>query len=160
MEKITLKLGEVLQLESEINGYVEPKNGEVIFEGFTKQNLSIILKYELSDFSSVLKGERTKVEGLRDELIKKHGEDDGNGGVMVKMYLKEIKDENDNIIGGEYNPKYLEFDKEYGTLLNQEIELDYPEITKDDLKEAGKSKDKYQVLFKLIKKELKKEGAN
>ncbi len=49
MEKIKLKLGEVLQLETEINGYVDPKNGEVIFEGFTKQNLSIILKYELSD---------------------------------------------------------------------------------------------------------------
>ena len=160
MEKIKLKLGEVLQLESEINGYVDPKNGEVVFEGFTKQNLSIILKYELSDFSSVLKSERTKVDGLRDELIKKHGEDDGNGGIMVKMYSKEIKDENDVIIGGEYNPKYLEFDKEYGTLLNQEIELEYPEITKDDLKEAGKSKDKYQVLFKLIKKEVKKEGAN
>jgi hypothetical protein len=160
MEKIKLKLGEVLQLESEINGYIEPKTNEVIFEGFTKQNLSIILKYELSDFSTVLKGERTKVDGLRDELIKKHGEDDGNGGIMVKMYLKEIKDENDNIIGGEYNPKYLEFDKEYGTLLNQEIDLEYPEITKEDLKEAGKSKDKYQVLFKLIKKEVKKEGAN
>jgi hypothetical protein len=160
MEKITLKLGEVLQLESEINGLVDQKNGEVIFEGFTKQNLSIILKYELSDFSSVLKGERAKVDALRDDLIKKHGEDDGKGGIMVKMYLKEIKDENDNIIGGEYNPKYIEFDKEYGTLLNQEIELEYPEITKDDLKEAGKSKDKYQVLFKLIKKEVKKEGAN
>jgi len=160
MDKITLKLGDVLQLESEINGYVEPRTGEQVYEGFTKQNLSIILKYELSDFSSVLKGERTKVDGLRDELIKKYGEDDGNGGIMVKMYLKEIKDENNNIIGGEYNPKYLEFDKEYGTLLNQEIELEHPEITKDDLKEAGKSKDKYQVLFKLIKKEVKKEGAN
>jgi hypothetical protein len=159
MEKIKLKLGEVLQLESEINGYVDPKSGEVIFEGFTKQNLSIILKYELSDFSTVLKGERTKVDTLRDELIKKHGEEDGNGGIMVKMYSKEIKDENDNIIGGEYNPKYIEFDNEYGTLLNQEIELEHPEITKDDLKEAGKSKDKYQILFKLVKKEVKKEGA-
>ena len=41
--------------------------------------------------------------------------------------------------------------------LNQEIELEYPEITKQDLKDAGKTKDKYTVLFKLIKKE--KEGA-
>jgi uncharacterized protein (DUF433 family) len=45
-------------------------------------------------------------------------------------------------------------------LLNQEIEIEYPEITKEDLKDAGKTKDKYQVLFKLIKKEVKKEGAN
>ena len=159
MEKIKLKLGEVLQLESEINGYVDQKSGEVIFEGFTKQNLSIILKYELSDFSTVLKGERTKVDALRDELIKKHGEDDGKGGIMVKMYINEVFDENNVLVSGDYNPKYIEFDNEYSTLLNQEIELEHPEITKDDLKEAGKSKDKYQILFKLVKKEVKKEGA-
>ena len=102
--------------------------------------------------SNTLKDKRTKVDSLRGELIKKHGEDDGKGGIMVKMYINEIKDENDKVIGGDINPKYLEFDKEYGTLLNQDKEIEYPEITKEDLKEAGKSKDKYQVLFKLIKK--------
>jgi hypothetical protein len=78
---------------------------------------------------------------------------------MVKM-RNEVKDEEGNVTGSVINPKYIEFDKEYGTLLNQEIELEYPEITKEDLKDAGKTKDKYQVLFKLIKKEVKKEGAN
>jgi hypothetical protein len=156
MEKITLKLGDVLQLESEINGYVDPQSGDQIYEGFTKQNLSIILKYELSDFSTTLKTERTKIDSLRDDLIKKYGEDDGKGGLWVKMH-NEMKDEEGNVIGKVINPKYLEFDKEYGTLLNQEIELEYPEITKQDLKDAGKTKDKYMVLFKLIKKE--KEGA-
>jgi hypothetical protein len=67
------------------------------------------------------------------------------------MY-NEITDESGNIISKPINPKYLEFDNEYGTLLNQDKEIEYPEITKDDLKDAGKSKDKYQVLFKLIKK--------
>jgi hypothetical protein len=110
------------------------------------------LKYELSDFSTELKGERSKVETLRDELIKKYGEDDGNGGILVKMY-NEVKDEEGNVVGKVVNPQYLEFDKEYGLLLNQEIEIEYPEITKEDLKDAGKTKDKYQVLFKLIKKE-------
>jgi hypothetical protein len=151
MEKITLKLGDVLQLESEINGYIEPQTGEQVFEGFSKQNLSIILKYELSDFSTELKGERTKVEALRDELIKKYGEEDGNGGVLVKMY-NEVKDDEGTVTGKVVNPQYIEFDNEYGVLLNQEIEIEYPEITKEDLKEAGKTKDKYQVLFKLIKK--------
>jgi hypothetical protein len=78
---------------------------------------------------------------------------------MVKMY-NELKDEEGNVTGKVVNPKYVEFDKEYGTLLNQEIEIEYPEITKEDLKDAGKTKDKYLVLFKLIKKEVKKEGAN
>ena len=151
MEKITLKLGDVLQLESEINGFTDPQTGEVVYEGFTKQNLSIILKYELSDFSTILKGERTKVDVLRDELIKKYGEEDANGGIMVKM-RNEVKDDEGNVTGSVVNPQYLEFDKEYGTLLNQEIEVEYPEIKLQDLKEAGKSKDKYQVLFKLVKK--------
>lgn len=156
MEKITLKLGDILQLESEINGYTDPQSGEIVYEGFTKQNLSIILKYELSDFSATLKTERTKVDSLRDELIKKYGEDDGKGGILVKMY-NEVKDEEGNVTGKVINPQYVEFDNEYGTLLNREIEIEYPEITKQDLKDAGKTKDKYLVLFKLIKKE--KEGA-
>jgi hypothetical protein len=151
MEKITLKLGDVLQLESEINGYIDPQSGEQIYEGFSKQNLSIILKYELSDFSTTLKSERSKVDALRDDLIKKYGEEDANGGILVKMY-NEVKDDEGNVTGKVINPQYLEFDKEYGTLLNQEIEIEYPEITKEDLKDAGKTKDKYLVLFKLIKK--------
>ena len=151
MEKITLRLGDILQLESEINGYTEPQTGEQVYEGFTKQNLSIILKYELSDFSKTLKSERSKVEVLRDELIKKYGEEDGNGGIMVKMY-NEVKDEEGNVTGSVVNPQYIEFDNEYGTLLSREVELEYPEITKEDLKDAGKTKDNYHVLFRLIKK--------
>jgi hypothetical protein len=150
MEKIKLKLGDVLQLGHELNGLTNPENGEKIYEGFLNQNLSIILKYELTDLGEFLLKERKKIEGLRDELIKKHGtEIDGN--VAVKMYLDETDDEG-NIIGSVINPKYVEFDNEYGLLLNQEIEIDHPEITKEDLKEAGKTKDQYRVLFKLIKK--------
>jgi hypothetical protein len=70
---------------------------------------------------------------------------------MVKMY-NEVKDEEGNVTGSVVNPQYIEFDNEYGTLLSREVELEYPEITKEDLKEAGKTKDKYRVLFKLIKK--------
>ena len=159
MEKITLKLGDVLQLESEINGYVNPQDGTEVYKGFTKQNLSIILKYELKELGETLKVERTKVESLRDELILKYGEQDEKGGTRVNMY-NETKDDEGNVIGKAINPQYVEFDKEYGTLLDQEKEIEYPEITIADLKEAGKSSDNYIVLFKLVKKEVKKEGAN
>jgi hypothetical protein len=152
MEKISLKLGDILQLESEINGYTNPNTGDQVLKGFLKQNLSIILKYELSELGEMLSKERKKVESLRDELIQKYGESDDNGGVMVKMYDEE-KDDDGNVLTVVLNPKYVEFDKEYGTLLNQEKEIEYPEITKDDLREAGKTNDQYKVLFKLIKKE-------
>jgi hypothetical protein len=151
MEKISLKLGDILQLESEINGYTNPNTGEQVLKGFLKQNLSIILKYELSELGEILSKERKKVESLRDELIQKYGEADDNGGVMVKMYNEE-KDSDGNVITAVINPKYVEFDKEYGTLLNQEKEIEHPEITKDDLKDAGNTKDDYKILFKLIKK--------
>jgi hypothetical protein len=68
------------------------------------------------------------------------------------MY-NDVVDEEGNIIGKEVNPKYIEFDNEYSTLLNQEKEIEYPTITKEDLKDAGKTKDNYKVLFKLIKKD-------
>jgi hypothetical protein len=34
MEKITLKLGDILQLESEINGFNNPETNDVIYNGF------------------------------------------------------------------------------------------------------------------------------
>jgi hypothetical protein len=150
MEKLTLKLGDVLQLGHEINGLTNPENGEKIYEGFLNQNLSIILKYELTDLGEFLIKERKKIEGLRDELIKKYGSEI-NGSMAVKMYI-DTKDNDGNVIQTVINPQYVEFDKEYGTLLNQEIEIEHPEITREDLKEAGKTKDQYRVLFKLIKK--------
>lgn len=151
MEKILLKLGDHLQLESELNGLVNQTTGEVIYEGFINQNLSIILKYELSVLAETLTAERKRIESLRDELVKKHGDLDEKLGMMVKMFI-ETRDEEGNVTSRTTNPKYIEFDNEYGTLLHQEKEIEYPEITKEDLKDAGKSKDKYQVLFKLIKK--------
>ena len=99
----------------------------------------------------MLKAERTKVESLRDELILKYGEKDHKNGIMVKMY-NETKDDEGKVISKVVNPQYVEFDKEYGILLDQEKEIEYPEITKEDLKEAGKTNDNYIVLFMLIKK--------
>jgi hypothetical protein len=150
MEKFTLKLGEILQLSHEINGLTIPETNERVFEGFLNQNLSIILKYELTDVGEFLTKERKKIESLRDELIKKHGSEI-NGNMAVKMYLEE-KDEEGNVISTKINPKYVEFDSEYGQLLNQDKEIEFPEVTLQDLKDAGKTKDKYQIIFKLIKK--------
>jgi len=149
MEKIILSLNEILQLESEINGYLNPENGEIIYQGFLKTNLPIILKYELTELSETLFKERKKIDMLRDELIKKYGEEE-NGNIAIKM-INEIKDEEGNITSKEINPSYVEFSKEYSELLNQEKEIEYPEITKENLKKAGETKDNYKILFKLIR---------
>jgi hypothetical protein len=155
MEKIKLKLFDILQLESEINGFVN-QDGKTIYQGFIKQNLSILLKYELTELSEVLAKEKKVVESLRDDLIKKYGEEDGKGGIMVKMFNEKFNEDGE-IINRTVNENYIKFDDEYGVLLNNEKEIEYPEITKEDLKEAGKSNDDYKVLFRLIKREKKEE---
>jgi hypothetical protein len=142
-------------LESEINGFVN-QDGKTIYQGFIKQNLSILLKYELTELSEVLAKEKKVVESLRDDLIKKYGEEDGKGGIMVKMFNEKFNEDGE-IINRTVNENYIKFDDEYGVLLNNEKEIEYPEITKEDLKEAGKSNDDYKVLFRLIKREKKEE---
>jgi hypothetical protein len=76
---------------------------------------------------------------------------DADGGLSMNMFLEE-RDSQGAIVGKRINPKWPEFDKEYTLLLRQEKEINYPDITIDDLKKAGDTKDDYQVLFKLVKK--------
>ena len=152
MEKIKLNLTEVLQLESELNGLTNPETGKEIYEGFMKQKLSIILKYELSELSESLLKERKKLESLRDELIKKYGEENDGGNIFVKMFDEE-KDDEGNIVSRKINDNYLKFESEYSKLMTTEKEIEYPEITKEDLKDSGKSNDDYRILFKLIRKD-------
>jgi hypothetical protein len=142
MKNITLNLGEILQLESEINGSIN-QDGQVTYIGFLRTNLPILLKYDLMSLSEYLLNERKKIDTLRDSLVLKYGKKDEND--MTK--LEPIFEENGIKV---INPKYVEFNEEYKKLLNQEIEITYPEITKDDLKNAGNTTDNYKILFKLI----------
>lgn len=153
MEKSTLlEIGEILQLESEINGFTNQQTGEKVYEGFLKQNLSVLLKYELSELSENLSKERKRIETVRDELIQKLGETEENGGIIVRMF-DEVKDEEGNVIGKRYTENYIEFENQYGELMKNTKEISHPEITKEDLKKAGDTKDDYRILFKLIKKD-------
>ena len=55
-------------------------------------------------------------------MIKKYGEDDGKGGILVKMY-NEVKDEEGNVTGKVVNPQYIEFDNEYEDIQTYTIKL-------------------------------------
>lgn len=147
MKTLTLTLLDALQLESELNGFVNPQTKETVYKGFINHNLPILLKYDLMDLSQQLLDERKKVEQLRDDLIKKYGDTDENGTISIKMY-EEVEENMTKI-----SDSYLMFQNEYNSLLSQEIEVKYHEITRDDLKKAGESTDNYMLLFKLVKKE-------
>ena len=47
MAVTNLTIDQILQLDAEINGFKNPQTEEVVYEGFNKQPLSILLKYEL-----------------------------------------------------------------------------------------------------------------
>ena len=66
------------------------------------------------------------------------------------MYINEQKDEEGNLIGREINPKFVEFQNEFNTLLEEERELEHKGFTLEEL-DSVESSDNYAVFFKLIK---------
>lgn len=153
MEKITLNIKDILQLEQEISGYTNPETNEIIYKGFIKLHLPTLLKYELMDLIEVLIKEKKKVDEIKNSLIEKYGEKNEQGIPVVKM-VENLLDNDGKVVSQRFNPKYLELDKEFGDfLINTEKEIEYPVITKDDLRKAGNTKDNYKILFKLIKKD-------
>ena len=68
--------------------------------------------------------EKKKLEDVRNELIKKHGEEkDGN--VAIETFIDEAKTQ--------VNPKFIEFQNEFGALLDQEKEFSYKPLALADV---------------------------
>lgn len=148
MEKIKLSLAELLTLEAELNGYVNPQSGEQILSGFLKEKLNLATKYWLTKLSDKLISKKKTIEVLRDELIKKFGEEkDGNIG--IETFLDEEKTK--------VNPKFIEFQDEWAKLLSEEEEIEYNPLTVADLEKID-SEGNYNLVFKLVKEDLAKEN--
>lgn len=148
MEKIKLSLAELLTLEAELNGYVNPQSGEQILSGFLKEKLNLATKYWLTKLSDKLTAKKKTIETLRDELIKKFGEEkDGNIG--IETFLDEEKTK--------VNPKFIEFQDEWAKLLSEEEEIEYNPLTVADLEKID-SEGNYNLVFKLVKEDLAKDN--
>lgn len=145
MNKITITLLELLQLESELNGFVNQQTKEKVYKGFINHNLPILLKYDLLNLSEFLSNERKKIESLRDELIKQYGKLNEDGNYYLNLY-----EDSDNMT--KLSESYILFENDYNKLLSQEIEIEYPDITRSDLGKIGDTSDNYTIFFKLIKK--------
>ena len=149
MEKISLKLYEFYNLDSELSGVVNQQNGEKISSGLLAEKLKLTTKYWLTELSKKVAAEKAIVETLKEELIKKHGETDETGNISIPMYINIVKDENDNIVSGENNPKFIEFQNEFNELLQEEKELEYKTVKLNEL-ENIESEGNYPVFFKLV----------
>ena len=144
MKKTKLTLAEIVSLESEINGLSNQQTGEVVLKGLLSENINLVIKYRLSKLAESIASDKKVVDGLRDELIKKYGEEK-DGAIFVVQYLDEAK----TII----NPKFVQFAQEYETLLAEEKEIEHPVVTLEDIKDV-KSEGRYGVFLKLIESEI------
>jgi len=149
MEKISLKLFEFYNLESELNGVMNQQTGEKISAGLLAEKLKLTTKYWLTELAKKVAAEKTTVETLKEELIKKHGETDETGNISIPMYIDIVKDEDDKIIDGKNNPKFIEFQSEFNALLQEEKELEYKPVNLSEL-ENIESDGNYPTFFKLV----------
>lgn len=150
MEKVTLKLSEFYQLDAELNGFVNPQTGEKLVNGLLNEKIKLTTKYWLSDLGKKVATEKEAIEKLKEELIKKHGEADKDGNIQIAYLINEEKDENGKVISGELNPKYVEFQKDFNTLLEETREIECKTFKLEEFENVETS-DKYETFFKLVK---------
>jgi hypothetical protein len=149
MKKTKLTLGEIINLESEISGLSNQQTGEVLLKGLLSENINLVIKYRLSKLAEQIASDKKVVEGLREELIKKHGEEK-DGAIFVSPFSDEAKTIP--------NPKWILFANEYNTLLAEQKEIEHPVITLEDIKDV-KSEGRYDVFLKLLESEAVVETA-
>ena len=150
MQKTKLNLVDYYNLEAELNGVVNQQTGEIVSKGLLLEKIKLTTKYWISEVAKKVKAEKDACEAIKEELIKKHGEVDENGSIGIAAFINVQKDEDGNIISGENNPKYLEFQKEWIALLNEEKELEHKEFKLEEFEEVT-SEGAYLTFFKLIK---------
>lgn len=139
METIKLTLAQVLELEAELNGFVNPQTGEKVLDGFLKQNISMLVRYRLGSLVERLAKEKEVIGKLHDELVVKYGEEkDGMHNV------------NSRLESGEINPNFLSFQREYAEILSESIELEYTPLSPKDIDQVTTTEN-YNLLLKIIK---------
>jgi len=150
MEKSSLKLHEYYTLEAELNGVVNQQTGQVVSKGLLGEKIKLTTKYWITDLAKKAVAEKEAVEKIKEELIKKHGETDEQGGISIPMYINIVTDEEGQIVSREVNPKFVEFQNEFNALLDEEREVEHNAFKLEEF-DSIESDANYQVFFKLIK---------
>lgn len=145
MKNYSLSNAEVIQLDEELNGKINPQTGEKIASGLLSESLPIRTRYWLDRVKNQLEARKTSIEKLKTELIKKLGEEkDGN--FSIQQTTEEGKGEKKKTI---INPNFVEFITEYSKVLEEKEDIACPELTIEDLGDL-KTELNLTVFFKLI----------
>jgi hypothetical protein len=152
MQNTTLQLGQILQLEAEVNGVVNAQTGQTIAKGLMKEVLKFKTKYWLMQLSDNLIEEKKKIEAVRDQLVKELGEEDETGSISLPVFINEVQDEDGKVVSKEVNPKFVEFQEKFNELLVETKEVAHGKFLLEDF-ESVESAEVYPVFFKLISAE-------
>jgi hypothetical protein len=112
-------------------------NGNDTIKGLLNEKVNSKLKYWLNKLNKELSQEREEFGKLRDELIKKLGEEK-DGSYQIKYKLDD----------GSINPNIDIFNKEITELLNMEIEIKDYEFKIEDFNFESESN--YQFFYDLM----------
>jgi hypothetical protein len=140
MKKISLKIREIYQLERELVG-TKIMNGE---EKITSSLLydykfSFITKFWLNELYKNIIDIKNSVEDIKNSFIIKYGECCNNEEFSINLYLED----------GSTNPHYLEFNREWVKLMEQEKEIEYKPFKLEEFSNI-KIEGYFSVFFKLI----------
>lgn len=147
MQSQKIKLFEFYNLDVELNGRVNQQTGQKQVTGILDEKISLVAKYWLTQLANIVKAEITLLDAQRDELIKKYGEEDAEGGISLAPSIVEKDDSGVEV--RRPNPKFLEFNDEFNQLLAQEKEVSYAPIKLSDLSNIETSNN-YATLFKFV----------
>lgn len=147
MKNLTVKLFEIYSLQSELSGLINQQNGEKIKNGILDEEIGLVAKYWINQLNDIVAAEVKTLDAQREELIKKYGTADEQGGVSLQMVIKEMDKDGKEV--SKINPNFAEFNKEFNELLGQEKELSYHPIKLEALKDV-KSGNNYPTFFKFV----------
>jgi hypothetical protein len=149
MEKVTLKLQEYYQLNSELNGFINQQTGETVSPGLLTERVKLTTKYWLADLAKKIIAEKESIDKLREELVKKYGVEE-NGGISIPIYINEvIDDETKEVVSREVNPNFVSFQNDFNSLLQEERELEYHPFKLEEF-ENVETDGVYVTFFKLV----------
>lgn len=162
MEKITLKLFEFYNLDAELNGVTNPQTREKVSSGLVQEKLPLVVKYWLTDLAKKVAAEKTAIEDLKNELIRKYGKPDDRGGISIPVLVDQLDEQGNPVTftdseGKEQtrkviNPDYQAFDKEFNDLLQDQKDLEYKPFNLSDFDNV-ETTENFSTFFKLIKVE-------
>jgi hypothetical protein len=141
MAHIKLTLQEIYKLDTELNGFVNQATGEMLSFGLLREKLNLPTKYWLTDLAKRTSLEKSIIDGLKLELIKKYGTKDKDENFEILVWIDDSK--------SKFNPLYIQFQEEFNILLQEEKEIEHHEFKLDDFKNIETS-DNYTIFYKLI----------